>query len=109
MSFVSKETSFDGNGNIRRKEHPSQTLYLDIFGAGEPRTTTTQRIQELKNKQITSKNKGIGLKDVTEAFCFQPYERIYNELFKWYQWVLTEDSWNYLSKNPNTSEDDRKN
>jgi hypothetical protein len=107
MSFVSKETSFDDNGNIIEKStHPKRYSY--ILGAGEPRTTTAQRLLELKAKQGATKNKGIALKDVTDAFSVSNLTKeFYNELFKWYQWVLTEEIGITFPKNPNTSEDDR--
>jgi hypothetical protein len=107
LSFVSKETSFDDSGNIIEKStHPKRYTY--VLGAGETRTTIAQRLLELKAKQNGTKNKGVALKDVTEAFSVSNLTKeFYNELFKWYQWVLTEEVGITFPKNPNTSEDDR--
>jgi hypothetical protein len=107
LSFVSKETSFDDSGNMTEKStHPKRYTYL--LGAGETRTTTAQRLLELKVKQSTPKSKGVALKDMTDAFSVSNLTKdFYNELFKWYQWVLSEEVGVTFPKNPNTSEDDR--
>jgi len=107
MSFVSKETSFDDNGNIVEKStHPKRYTY--ILGAGETRTTTAERLLELKDKRSTSKNKGVVLKDVTDAFSVSNLTKeFYKEIYNWYQWVLTEEIGATFPKNPNTSDDDR--
>jgi len=106
-SFVSKETSFDDNGNIVEKStHPKRYTY--ILGAGETRTTTAERLLELKDKRSTSKNKGVVLKDVTDAFSVSNLTKeFYKEIYNWYQWVLTEEIGATFPKNPNTSDDDR--
>ena len=102
MSFVSKETSFDDNGNIVEKStHPKRYTY--ILGAGETRTTTAERLLELKDKRSTSKNKGVVLKDVTDAFSVSNLTKeFYKEIYNWYQWVLTEEIGATFPKNPNT-------
>ncbi|MBX3252895.1 MAG: Eco57I restriction-modification methylase domain-containing protein [Chitinophagaceae bacterium] len=107
MSLVSKETLFDDSGNIVEKStHPKRYTY--ILGAGETRTTTAQRLLELKAKQNTSKSKGIALKDVTDAFSVSNLTKeFYNELFRWYQWALTEEIGITFPQTPNTPDHDQ--
>jgi len=103
LSFISSQSAFDGEGQLATKStHPKR--YSFILGTNQSCNTAAQRLEKLKS----STAKGVSLEDVTNAFSVSSLTKeFYNELFKWYQWALTEEVGITFPKNTNITEDDR--
>ena len=78
LTFISKQTSFDENGNLITTE-TTPKRYTFLLGANEPCTTAANRLMELANKK---KNGSMSLTDVIEAFSV---ERLNKEFFNGYK------------------------
>lgn len=78
MTFVSKQTVFDSEGNLSIKE-TAPKRYTFLLGESEPCTTAANRLIELINK---NKRGSVYLDDVTEAFSV---ERLNKDFFNGYK------------------------
>lgn len=78
LTFVSKQTVFDSEGNLSIKETATKR-YTFLLGESEPCTTAASRLIELINK---NKRGSICLDDVMEAFSV---ERLNKEFFNGYK------------------------
>lgn len=99
LSFISKQTTFDENGNLSEKStHPKR--YSFILGENESCYTPAQRLMNLKAKQpqfiAFENNVGISLKDLTDTFSV---EALNNEFFKKYKDIHYKKLWEYIANN----------
>lgn len=78
LTFVSKQTVFDSEGNLSIKE-TAPKRYTFLLGESEPCTTAANRLIELINK---NKRGSVYLDDVTEAFSV---ERLNKDFFNGYK------------------------
>ena len=97
LSFISSLTEFDADGNlIKQSTHPKRFSF--VLGANETCTTATYRLLDLKNKapkfKAFEKQKGISLKDVTDAFSV---EALNNEFFKKYKDIHYKRFWEFIT------------
>ena len=101
LSFISSQSSFDEEGNFKTKStHPKR--YTFILGATQSCNTAAKRFSELQKK------KSIALEDVTNAFSVSSLTKeFYNELFKWYEWTLSEEVGVSFPRDTNTELDNR--
>lgn len=96
LTFVSKQTVFDSEGNLSIKE-TAPKRYTFLLGESEPCTTAANRLIELINK---NKRGSVYLDDVTEAFSV---ERLNKDFFNGYktQYKRFVDTLTYTLKNEN--------
>ena len=78
LTFVAKQTYFNENGELVKKE-TAPKRYTFLLGKNESCTTAASRLLELANKKI---NNSIYLTDVTEVFSV---ERLNKEFFNGYK------------------------
>lgn len=78
LTFVAKQTFFNENGELVKKE-TAPKRYTFLLGKNESCTTAASRLLELANKKI---NNSIYLTDVTEVFSV---ERLNKEFFNGYK------------------------
>ncbi len=101
LSFISSQSSFDEDGNFKTNTtHPKR--YTFILGASQSCNTAAKRFSELQKK------KSIALEDVANTFSVSTLTKeFYNELFKWYEWVLSEEIGITFPKDTTTAVDNR--
>lgn len=100
MSFISSLTTIDADGNfITQNTHAKR--YSFVLGGNESCTTATLRLLELRRKLPVFKafetQKGISLKDLTDAFSV---EALNNEFFKKYKDIHYKRFWEYIANTP---------
>jgi adenine-specific DNA-methyltransferase len=99
LSFISNQTSIDEDGNISTQSTNAKR-YSFILGVNESCNTATNRLLDLKNRVPKFKafelQKGISLKDLTEAFSV---EALNNEFFKKYKEMHYKRFWEYIANN----------
>lgn len=78
LTFISKQTVFDPEGNLSTKE-TAPKRYTFLLGESEPCTTAASRLMELVNK---NKRGFVYLDDVTEAFSV---DRLNKDFFNGYK------------------------
>ena len=85
-----------------RGEKTSPKRFTFVFGDSENHyLTPVTRFMELQRK-------GINYENIKNAFSVEALtEQFYNDLYKWYEWALKDDTGVYFPNNPNTPEDDR--
>ena len=100
LSFISEIKVLNDEGEIiKQATEPKRYTYL--LGKGEKVRTPAERFFDVAGKKLY-------LEDIRSLFSVSTLTKeFYNELFKWYQWVLTEEVGITFPKNPNTTEDDR--
>jgi hypothetical protein len=100
LSFISSQTIIDEDGIILQQSTNTKR-YSFVLGANESCTTATNRLLDLKNKIPKFKafelQKGISLKDVTDAFSV---EALNNEFFKKYKDIHYKRFWEYIANKP---------
>lgn len=100
LSFISSLTTIDADGNfITQNTHAKR--YSFVLGGNESCTTATLRLLELRRKLPVFKafeiQKGISLKDLTDAFSV---EALNNEFFKKYKDIHYKRFWEYIANTP---------
>ena len=78
LTFIAKQTYFNENGELVKKE-TAPKRYTFLLGKNEPCTTAASRLKELADKRTYS---SIYLTDVTDAFSV---ERLNKEFFNGYK------------------------
>ena len=78
LTFISKQTYFNENGELVKKE-TAPKRYTFLLGSNEPCTTAASRLKELADKNTYG---SIYLTDVTDAFSV---ERLNKEFFNGYK------------------------
>jgi hypothetical protein len=110
LTFIAHWSEINLETGQLQKEETHKKRYTYLLGGKQSGTTIAQRLLELRKKLVSSKSveKGIALKDVTEAFSVSILTKeFYNELFQWYQWTLSEEVGVTFPKKTNITEDDR--
>jgi hypothetical protein len=100
LSFVSEIRTFDEEGNIVNKvTEPKRYTYL--LGKGEKTKTPVDRLYAISNKKIE-------LNDIQNVFSVSTLTKeFYNELFKWYEWTLSEEIGVTFPRNTSIESDNR--
>lgn len=100
LSFVSEIRTRDEEGNIVQKNtEPKRYTYL--LGIGEKAKTPTDRFAAIAGKKTS-------LDDLRNLFSVSTLTKeFYTELFKWYEWTLSDEAGITFPKNTYTPEDDR--
>lgn len=100
LSFVSEIRTIDANGNVQSKQtEPKRYTYL--LGVGEKTKTPAERLFNVIGKKLN-------LKDITNLFSVATLTKeFYNELFKWYEWTLSEEIGITFPKDTTTETDNR--
>ncbi|MXV14019.1 Eco57I restriction-modification methylase domain-containing protein [Hufsiella ginkgonis] len=100
LSFVSEIRIFDEQGNaIESKTQPKRFTYL--LGKGQKVKTPTDRLYAIAGKKIN-------LEDIRNLFSVSTLTKeFYNELFKWYEWALSEEVGITFPRNTNIPSDNR--
>ncbi len=90
FSYISKRKAKNNETNTIEEKETSPKRYTYLFGKGEKALTAAQRLLDLANKEV--RNNCLSLDDFENAFSVSVLTKeFYNELFQWYQWILTED------------------
>ena len=100
LSFVSDIKVRNNEGEIvTQTTEPKRYTYL--LGEGEKVRTPADRFSALTGKKLH-------LEDIRKLFSVATLTKdFYNELFKWYEWTLSDEVGVTFPKNTNTPEDNR--
>ena len=100
LSFVSEIRTFDEEGNIAKKiTEPKRYTYL--LGKGEKTKTPVDRLFAFRGKKLY-------LEDIRNLFSVSTLTKeFYNELFKWYEWTLSEEVGVSFPRNTHAELDNR--
>ncbi|SFC94290.1 Type II restriction/modification system, DNA methylase subunit YeeA [Flexibacter flexilis DSM 6793] len=100
LSFVSEIRTLDEYGQIvENQTQPKRYTYL--LGSGQKVKTPTDRLCAIAGKKAK-------LEDIRSLFSVSTLTKeFYNELFKWYEWALSEEIGITFPKNTSTADDDR--
>lgn len=106
FSYISKRKVKNKETNEIEDKETAPKRYTYLFGKGEKALTAAQRLVELKGKE--KKNGLLTLDDFEKAFSVSTLTKeFYTELFKWYEWTLSEEVGVTFPKNTATELDNR--